>query len=365
MNHATVEEGARAFISRLRFSIFSQGSIPYEPVSARVDAQRSAASAQLIYQVARSRGVPVRACLRGSGLTDTALNDSDALITASQELRLIDNVLGAIDDPTLGIDIGRRHTIGSFGIVAFGVLSSATVRSGLEFSMTYRRLAFIFTDPIMHSSGRHTKIVLPHPDAAVNTVHFLADLFTATLAAVLRALAPGHQPFRSITLPRQAPPNPGAWTSALGVCPRFASPTTMAIFDPDTLDYRLPTSDAQARLYCEKRCTELLTQRRRQLGLADQVRNHLLRHKGAPITQQQVARDLGLADRTLHRKLAAEGISFRQLRDEALCALAQEMLTQRQLSLAQIASALGYEHSASFTRAYRRWTGHRPSDDRR
>jgi AraC-like DNA-binding protein len=67
----------------------------------------------------------------------------------------------------------------------------------------------------------------------------------------------------------------------------------------------------------------------------------------------------------LHRQLTAEGASFRQLRDAVLRTLAEGMIaTHPQLTLAQISATLGYDHPASFTRAYRRWTGQPPSEVR-
>jgi len=52
--------------------------------------------------------------------------------------------------------------------------------------------------------------------------------------------------------------------------------------------------------------------------------------------------------------------------DGQIGVMAEGMIAARpELSLAQISSVLGYDHPASFTRAYRRWTGQNPSEDRR
>ena len=72
-----------------------------------------------------------------------------------------------------------------------------------------------------------------------------------------------------------------------------------------------------------------------------------------------VAGALGMASRTLHRHLAAEGTNFRLLIDEVRGVLAEEMLSHR-MSVAEVAERLGYAESASFSHAFKRWKGTAP-----
>jgi AraC-like DNA-binding protein len=72
-----------------------------------------------------------------------------------------------------------------------------------------------------------------------------------------------------------------------------------------------------------------------------------------------VADALGMASRTLHRHLAAEGTNFRLLVEEVRGALAEEMLSHR-MSVAEVAERLGYAESASFSHAFKRWKGTAP-----
>jgi AraC-like DNA-binding protein len=73
-----------------------------------------------------------------------------------------------------------------------------------------------------------------------------------------------------------------------------------------------------------------------------------------------VAEDLGLAPRTLQRKLADAGSSFQQVLDEARFALARDYLRQPGLSLVDIAFLLGYQEQSAFTHAFREWSGMNP-----
>ena len=78
-----------------------------------------------------------------------------------------------------------------------------------------------------------------------------------------------------------------------------------------------------------------------------------------------IASRLGMSLRTLSRRLAAEGTSYRDLMDDVRRNLALEQVGNSSLDLAEIASRLGFSHGAAFHRAFRRWTGQPPLRYRR
>jgi AraC-like DNA-binding protein len=78
-----------------------------------------------------------------------------------------------------------------------------------------------------------------------------------------------------------------------------------------------------------------------------------------------VARALGMSERTLSRRLAAEGTSFRDVLDRVRSETATALLHDPGLSIAEIMFFLGYSEPASFHRSFRRWTGKTPRSYRR
>lgn len=82
-------------------------------------------------------------------------------------------------------------------------------------------------------------------------------------------------------------------------------------------------------------------------------------------TTGQVARTLGLGQRTLQRRLAGLEVSFAEVLDSTRQHLAERYLEGPELSLAEIAYLLGYGERASFYRAFRRWHDSTPAEYRR
>tara|TARA_R110002020_G_scaffold16871_81_gene59861 strand:- start:2010 stop:3131 length:1122 start_codon:yes stop_codon:yes gene_type:complete len=83
-----------------------------------------------------------------------------------------------------------------------------------------------------------------------------------------------------------------------------------------------------------------------------------------PVSQQQIARDCGLSDRSLRRHLRDKGLSFRALAEAARIDYAEWALEATDLPLAEIAFRAGYADQSAFSRAFRRRTGMAPRQRR-
>jgi AraC-like DNA-binding protein len=77
-----------------------------------------------------------------------------------------------------------------------------------------------------------------------------------------------------------------------------------------------------------------------------------------------IARQLGMSERTLQRRLAEEGASYQELLEEVRKAAAGRYLEESPLAIGEIAYLLGYSEPAAFHRAFRRWHATTPEDFR-
>jgi len=105
-----------------------------------------------------------------------------------------------------------------------------------------------------------------------------------------------------------------------------------------------------------------LEERRAQGSISEQVKWILKRLlAGSRPEIAAVARELGLSDRTLQRRIIDDGATFRRLLLEARQELAREYLNRPEIEVTEVAFLLGYEDSNSFYRAFRAWEGTTPS----
>jgi AraC-like DNA-binding protein len=79
---------------------------------------------------------------------------------------------------------------------------------------------------------------------------------------------------------------------------------------------------------------------------------------------QSISRALGVSARSLRRRLDEEGVSFREVVDSALGALAKRLVADKDRPIEDVAYAMGFSHPNAFHRAFKRWTGATPAASR-
>jgi AraC-like DNA-binding protein len=131
--------------------------------------------------------------------------------------------------------------------------------------------------------------------------------------------------------------------------------------------WRLPLRrrDPVLRHVLETQANEILARLPARTGLALEVQRALtVRVAGGDTRIDALARDLALSGRTLQRRLAAEGVSYQDLLDEARKEAAGRHISESRLSISEVAYLVGYSEPAPFYRAFKRWFGVTPDDFR-
>jgi AraC-like DNA-binding protein len=78
------------------------------------------------------------------------------------------------------------------------------------------------------------------------------------------------------------------------------------------------------------------------------------------VTGDGIAQHLAMHRRTLDRRLRELGTSFQAVLDEVRFDIARQLLAETQLTVATIASSIGYSESSSLVHAFQRWSGTSP-----
>ncbi|MDF9796517.1 AraC-like DNA-binding protein [Catalinimonas alkaloidigena] len=79
----------------------------------------------------------------------------------------------------------------------------------------------------------------------------------------------------------------------------------------------------------------------------------------------QMAEYLGMSARTLKRRLAEKGLSFRELVQNIQREVAVALLRNSRQSISEIAFLTGFSEQSAFNRAFKRWLGQSPADYRK
>ncbi len=329
----------------------------------------SIAYLQLMVELMAERGINSHALLRDIPIDPALLRQPDARMSAWQWSLVILRAQALSREPGLGYEYGLRMRPTVHGVLGYAAMSSASLRQALELSMRYARvrqagfrLEFVetaefgelrvfetapvpvlrsfFLENILLGLARSNAVLLGQDITGLHGLEICFDWPQPDWHADWRARLPPvyfNQPVNLVRVP----------ASMLSQRPVLAD----------------PLASQQAIDLCER---ELGLAADNEAHVTSQVRSLLLPRAdhGYP-KLDQVAEQLRLSPRTLKRRLQQQGTSFLLLLEEARQRDAIALLLHTDLSVAQIATRLGYQNPANFSRAFSKWTGEAPLHYRR
>jgi AraC-like DNA-binding protein len=257
-------------------------------------------------------------------------------------------------EPALGVHLGMQMRVSSHGFLGFAAMTANTVREALDLATRYAQVRTSAIGLALHVEGDLASVAIeertPLPPA-------LRELFVLALVIGIWQLGEKltGRPLDGIgecAFPKPAYPLPSDRL-------RFDRPAHRLVFPARELDIALTTADAAAKRLASvqlERELAALTEG----ALVTEIRAQLAR-EGGPPTIEEVARALRVSPRTLKRRLAELGTTFSELRDDQRRQRALLLLDDRNLSISDVATRLGYTELPNFTRAFRKWTGMTPA----
>ena len=330
-----------------------------------LDFRCSAASVRILLEVGQERGFGAHQILAGSGLKEADLRNPDAELNARQELRAVENLLRACPEPGLGLAVGLRGTLASYGFWGLGLISSATAGDALAFGLRHVPLSFPFCRISVAQEGDLCTISFGEPALAPDVQQFLVERDMAAAALLMKEALGSRFVLSRFQLKHNLRASAAVSRDievAVGTRPRFGARSNSLSFEQAMLGWALPQADPVTVALCEKACEDLIERWRVRLGTGERVRQHLaMSPLGAMPSLVQCAQMLGLSERTLKRRLQDEGLTFSALLAEVRGGQAQAMVADGSLSLTEIAERMGFSDLSSFSQAFKRWFGVAPS----
>jgi len=333
------------------------------------DVLRSPAGVALLVDLAAEHGMPHADSLLGTPLTREVLDDLDAEVRFRDELQIITNILGTLDDvPGLGVEAGLRCHAASPGIWGLALMSSRTLGDAMSVGMSLAALSFclcrlsVSADPAENS----VRLILDPAALPIGLRRFAVERDSTGIQTLQRDLlmTPDLELRVAYTTPRPAEDVVQKYVDVFGIEPEFGATENCLIVDRESLTKPLPNANRYARSMAQKQAIELLRNRSARAGVAGLLRDMMLANPSPVLSLEQAARQLTVSSRTLRRHLAQEGASLRVLQEEVREALAEELLVSDGRPVAEIAERLGYSQVSSFTQAFRRWKGVGPREYR-
>lgn len=269
--------------------------------------------------------------------------------------------IDATGDPLLGLDIANFMRTGTFGSVGYAITASATLADAFERLKNHQRLLSTTMSIDIERGEKEITLIASATDPDQSGSRNLG--FVAALLKLWRDMSrPDLAPLR-VELGLKLRPSEQAegllrLEKYFG-CPVTITPTAqyrMVFAADDALD-RLPAANTDLAERLDDVARQVLTEERNAslIGRVTAVIIEIL-PSGAP-TVEDVALELHTTARTLQRRLADEGVTFRELLDATRRRLAEGYIGAGQRTQKEIAFLLGFADVSHFSRAFKAWFG--------
>ncbi|MBP2335640.1 AraC-like DNA-binding protein [Saccharothrix coeruleofusca] len=319
-----------------------------------------------VVEVGRREGHPVAAWFAGTGLDPAELTTSSPVkVSFRQAAQVLRRAVRAMPDRPLGIRVGARDPLLSFGMLGVAMRSCATTADALVLAHELHPAAGSLMDTDVDISGDEIALRLHERLPDPELIAFLCEEVLSSTVVFLRTLeAADWAPVR-VELAYPAPAYAPEYRRFFRCPVEFGAATNRMVLPAAVLARRLPTHHEPTRAIAVENCRRLLDLDAARPDVVVAVETALSRNLRHAPTMTDTARRLRLTERTLRRKLTEAGERYSTIRDRVRERRATLLLRETALTVEAIAHETGFSDARELRRAYLRWTGQPPSAVRR
>jgi AraC-like DNA-binding protein len=249
------------------------------------------------------------------------------------------------------------------GALGYAWIASSSLRAALRLASRFHRM--LNEDVECHLQELPDRVEVRYQ---VNEPQRAPDLLGDAQLAVLVMMCrlnygPDFFPI-DVKLTRCEPADPGPWLEYFGTVVSFGQPQNGLAIRTEDADKSLTGSNRELVQIHEEVIQRYLVKLDRN-NILNQSRLRIMEQlPTGRVTEDDLAQVLNMSKRTLHRKLRENNETFRSLLMQVRRRLAENYIGNDDYSVTEIAFLLGYTDTSAFSRAFRNWYGHSPTQAR-
>ena len=325
----------------------------------------SGLAARLAVAELRRRGIDPGPLLARARLSPVALDHSGRVHVRSQ-IEFLELASRAVGDDFLGLTLAAQFDLRELGMLYYVAASSHCLGDALRRLERYVRVGNEALIVKVHK-GSACRLELSYAGVPRHLDRHQIECFALALVRLVRQLVGQKISPLGASFVHHRSGDLRRARDLLGCEVDFGATADELSFDPALLDRTLVDADPFLNRLMVEDCEQAMAARPSNVSpfrtLVENSIAPLLPH--AEASAKEVARSLGLSERTFARRLAAEGLSFGTILDELRRDLAIRYLEEPGLQISQIAWLLGFHQPSALSHACHRWTGKSPLQYRR
>lgn len=314
-----------------------------------------------LLRVAQAKGLPASRLCLGLGFSPDDLCNRESHVSYRQTRELTLRLRATLNDPALGLTAGQAQSPLSWGLPGLAMFTCRTLGQALAFCTDHQYEAGAL---VSHQLDLQDGLLLVRATPRFHDPEmesFLIEESFSAIVTVIRTLVGTAFAPAMVEFAHPQPPHAPAYWRVFDCPVRFGMPTHRMWTSQHWLSHELPGWDPYGSDAVRQSLSTLL---KPAIGRDDLLESALIWLRGrldANPSMSDLAHHLNLGERTLRRRLDALGVSWRELYDCVRRDRALALLQRTALPVDEVASATGFDDIRAFRRAFKRWTGERPS----
>jgi AraC-like DNA-binding protein len=256
-------------------------------------------------------------------------------------------------------------TLDDLGVLGLAVKTAPDLRTALTVIQRYFSL---MTDTVVYrfdETGDLAYLSIEEQTGRHPALRFRNECALFSLMCSISALCATDDVFQQVSFRHECLTDERAYVRHFGCDVRFGSSSDSLWISSDALATPIGRGDKAVCNFLVAHLEEELSNLSRQPPLMAELMQHVTRALQHGLPQAaDIARTMGMSERTLYRRLADEGLTYRDALQKAQSELAHELLTSSDRSIAEIAFLTGFSEQSAFSRAFKRWSGLAPAQYR-
>jgi len=334
-------------------------------MSSRIDAEVPLIFYSALVQFLMSAGHDESEILKDTNLSLSLLRAPDTRVSFPVFSKLVTNAEKVWGRPGLMLSFGASFNLYSLGMVVQAASSSHTLGEGMETLARY----FSLRSPLLAYETDHNSqgitFFLSGTRELGKIEKYMVEATFASVTKFLNQLIGERLKTLSFSFKHEIIGPESLYLETLGPNIQFGQNHNFIYLPKSLAKLKLITSNPMSAAEAKQYCDEEIKRLDDSLSLKDVISRLLLARITKATTEPEAAKILGFSARNLRRQLAAEGTTFRDLKNNVKLRTAKKYLTTTHLNIDEIAVAIGYNNTENFSRAFKRWTGITPSHYRR
>ncbi len=311
-----------------------------------------------------ARGLDAQTLLREAAIPLSVLENKAGRIDSRKFAILWLGVARLLDDELFGQD-SRRMKIGSFSFLCRTLVHCKTLNSALLHMLGFFNLLLDDFQCRLEVKGENACLSISERPSAFSPRVFGYETLLIMQHGIACWLTGRRIPILAAEFAYPEPDYSEEYHVMYSESLRFNAPSTMLVFDKSLLGLPVIQNTRHARDFIRGAPANFILKYKNTTGLAPRIRRHLraAAHSRWP-DFESLAVLFRMSPSTLRRRLEEEGQSFQAIKDDLRRAMACDFLCHTNKSATEIAAELGFAEVSAFHRAFKKWTGHKPSDFR-